>query len=172
MPRLLGFGKTGENRGSESSSPQSGGTPREKKRDKIFKHFKLSHRSPSPRPSTSASQQATHDRSVGGGVNDLWTNAYNKLPDELKQQLGTDKLETLQSVLQVATQAKEANMASRLKLRWGDKEVDVQETGDRLIGWITKFKEVGDIVVQYDPGHAALPWAGVRFILLVCTTTH
>jgi len=168
MPRLLGFRKTGEDGGS---SPQSGGTPHAKKRDKMLKYFKPSHRSPSPRPSTSASQQTTHDPSVESGGNDLWTNAYNKLPDELKQQLGTDKLETPQSVLQAATQAKEANMATRQKLRWGDKEVDVQETADRLIGWITKFKEVGDIAVQCDSGHAALPWAGVRFILLVCSTT-
>jgi len=58
-------------------------------------------------------------------------------------------------------------MANRLKLKWGDKEIDMQETADRLVGWITKFKEVGDIAVQYDPVHAALPWAGVRFILLV-----
>jgi len=169
MPRLLGFGKAGEDGGS----PQSGGTPREKKKDKILKPFKLLHRSPSPRPSTSTSQQTTpHDPSAERGGNDLWTTAYNKLPDELKQQLGTDKLGTLQSVLKAATQAKEANMANRRKLRWGGKEVDVQETADRLIGWITKFKAVGDIAMQYDPIHAALPWAGVRFILLVCSTPH
>ena len=63
-------------------------------------------------------------------------------------------------------------MANRAKLRWGDKEIDVQETANRLVGWITKFREVGDIVVQYDPVHAALPWAGVRFILMVCSTIH
>ena len=70
-------------------------------------------------------------------------------------------------MLQTAVQAKEANIANRLKFKWGDKEVDVQETANKLVGWITKFKEVGDIAVQYDPVHAALPWAGIRFILLV-----
>ena len=48
----------------------------------------------------------------------------------------------------------------------------MRETASRLVGWITKFKEIGDIAVQYDPVHAALPWAGVRFILLVCGTIH
>ena len=173
MPQLFGFGKTGEGGGSQNSLSQSGGTPREKTRDKILKPFKLLHRSPSPRPSTTASQQTTpHDPSAERGGNDLWAKTYNELPDELKQQLGTDKLGTLQSVLNAATQAKEANMATRLKLRGGGTEVDVQETADRLIGWIIKFKEVGDIAMQYDPVHAALPWAGVRFILLVCSTTH
>lgn len=33
--------------------------------------------------------------------------------------------------------------------------------------WINKFMTVGDIAVQYDPGHAALPWALIRFLLKV-----
>ena len=80
------------------------------------------------------------------------------------------KFEILQDVLETAILAKEANMANRCTLKWGDKEIDVQERADRLIDWITKFKEVGDIVVQYDPVHGALPWAGIRFILLVRST--
>ena len=35
----------------------------------------------------------------------------------------------------------------------------------RTVKWINKFKEVGDTLVQYDPGHAAIPWAAVRFVL-------
>ena len=131
-------------------------------------------RGPSPNPSGSAVQLAApHDPSEDGGSNDLWTQAYHKLPAELKQHLGMnklDKLQALQSILQAAIQAKEANIANRLKLKWGDKVVDVQEAADKLVGWITKFKEVGDIAVQYDPVDAALPWAGVRFILLVRNT--
>jgi len=127
----------------------------------------------SPTPSGSVLQQPAPPVPTTGGGNDLWTEAYHKLPNELKQQLSknapADKLQTLQNMLQVAIQAKEANKAKRLMLKWGDKEIDVQETADRLVGWITKFREVGDIAVQYDPVHAALPWAGVRFILLVCS---
>lgn len=59
---------------------------------------------------------------------------------------------------------------NQLKLKWKDKEIDVQDIADKVVGWITKFMKVGDIAVQYDPVHAALPWAGVRFILLVCST--
>ena len=36
---------------------------------------------------------------------------------------------------------------------------------ERVVRWINKFKEVGDVAIQYDPGHAALPWAAVRFLL-------
>ena len=63
-------------------------------------------------------------------------------------------------------------MARGMMFKWGEKEIDMQGTADRLVGWITKFKEIGDIAVQYDPVHAALPWAGVRFILLVRSTIY
>ena len=112
-------------------------------------------------------QVAPYDPGVKGGGKGLWYEAYDKLPDELKKHLGVDKLQTLKNVLGAAIDAKEGNIANQLKLKWGDKEINVRETTDRLVGWITKFKEIGDIAVQYDPVHAALPWAGVRFILLV-----
>ena len=40
----------------------------------------------------------------------------------------------------------------------------------KMVHWIDAFKQIGDIVVQYDPGHAALPWAGVRFILQIAVS--
>ncbi|KAI5817430.1 hypothetical protein BZA77DRAFT_386720 [Pyronema omphalodes] len=39
---------------------------------------------------------------------------------------------------------------------------------DKLLNWMDKFKEIGDIVVQYDPVHAALPWAAFRLLLKLC----
>jgi len=122
-------------------------------------------------PGPNEQQQTTqHDPGEDGGGKGLWAKAYDKLPDELKQQLVPGKLQALKDVLEAANDVKEANIAKRLKLKCGDKEIDVQETADRLVRWIAKFKEVGDIAVQYDPIHAALPWAGVRFILLVRNT--
>jgi hypothetical protein len=38
---------------------------------------------------------------------------------------------------------------------------------DKIITWIDKFIRIGDCAVQYDPIHAALPWAGVRALLQV-----
>jgi hypothetical protein len=46
-------------------------------------------------------------------------------------------------------------------------KIMVREIFNRMSGWINKFKEVGDVAIQYDPGHAALPWAAVRFFLQV-----
>jgi hypothetical protein len=47
------------------------------------------------------------------------------------------------------------------------KVVIIRDVLDKVISWIQKFKDIGDIVVQYDPSHAALPWSGIRFLLQV-----
>ena len=36
---------------------------------------------------------------------------------------------------------------------------------EKIAGSIKKFQRVGDAISQYNPGHATLPWAGVRFVL-------
>ena len=43
----------------------------------------------------------------------------------------------------------------------------VRDVLEQVSRWVKKFVEVGDAAVQYDPGHAALPWAAVRLILQV-----
>lgn len=110
-------------------------------------------------------------------ASNLWSTAYNELSNEYKQDLecvnnvNSDKpeeLEVLKQLLENAMKAKREYTASQWKLKWSGKEINVQEKAEKLVGWITKFKEVADIVVQYDPVHAALPWAGIRFILVVC----
>ncbi|RDW58400.1 hypothetical protein BP5796_12330 [Coleophoma crateriformis] len=37
----------------------------------------------------------------------------------------------------------------------------------KIVKWIGLFRQVGDTVVQYDPKHAGLAWAGVRFLLQI-----
>ena len=41
----------------------------------------------------------------------------------------------------------------------------IRDVCEKIIKWIRKFKETGDVAVQYDPSHASLPWAAVRFFL-------
>lgn len=49
----------------------------------------------------------------------------------------------------------------------GGREVILRDTAVKVLAWLDKFKGVGDVVVNYDPHHFALPWAGVRFLLKV-----
>jgi len=54
----------------------------------------------------------------------------------------------------------------KYKNRNGENVV-LRDLFEKMAKWVNKFKEVGDVAVQYDPAHAALPWAGVRFLLQV-----
>lgn len=53
----------------------------------------------------------------------------------------------------------------RIRLRLG--EISIGEHFDKLVSWAQKFIAIGDTIVTYDPGHAALPWAALCFILQV-----
>ena len=81
-----------------------------------------------------------------------------------------NKLDILSDVLELTTQSRQ----ECIKKRWqytrksGEKVIFVDLFG-KIIKWIDLFKQVGDTAVQYDPVHAALPWAGVRFLLQGCS---
>lgn len=105
---------------------------------------------------------------------DLWASALENLTENDRQQLafydGQDRLDIL-SNLQVFTEsAKELCIKKRWRFsrrgRNGETIV-LRDIFTKMVVWINMFKQIGDTVVQYDPGHAALPWAGVRFILQV-----
>jgi hypothetical protein len=49
-------------------------------------------------------------------------------------------------------------------------KVMVRDKLNKIVDWVNRFKEVGDAAVQYDPTHAALPWAVIRFFLQVRPT--
>ena len=98
----------------------------------------------------------------------LWKEAYNKLPDEQKKDFeNLNNLQVLQKLLDTATEAQNKCAERQWSIPWGGRQINVREKGEKLVAWITKFRDIGDIAVQYDPVHAALPWAGVRFILTV-----
>jgi len=56
---------------------------------------------------------------------------------------------------------------SSLKSPFRGKEIIIRDVAGKIIFWLNKFKAIGDIAVNFDPVHAALPWAGVRFLLQV-----
>lgn len=100
---------------------------------------------------------------------DLWTKAVDSLSPEDRQAIDFSRIEKsaiLSDVLHAAEQKKQICMQKRWKFtkRNGD-IVIVRDVCEKLIKWVTKFKEVGDVAVQYDPAHASLPWAAVRFLL-------
>jgi len=107
---------------------------------------------------------------------DLWAKAAKKLNDENQLPIDsnqTDRLTILKDVLAAVEEKKQ----SCLKKCWKYKnskgeDVILRDLFAKIVVWVDKFKEVGDMAVQYDPGHAALPWAAVRLVLQVQVSHH
>ena len=101
----------------------------------------------------------------------LWDKAVESLRDKHKQYVDfqrNDKHGILTDILAEIQQKKEACIERRLKYKRKNGEfVVLYDVYEKMVKWVNKFKEVGDIAMQYDPGHAALPWAAVRFFLQV-----
>ncbi|KAK7545345.1 ankyrin repeat-containing domain protein [Phyllosticta citricarpa] len=63
-----------------------------------------------------------------------------------------------------------------LRRRWIAKDfkgrdIVIRDVCAKLISSVKSFLLVVDIAVQYDPTHAALPWAGIRFLLQLCVNS-
>ena len=110
------------------------------------------------------------------GSDSLWTAAIGMLGDELKSQIDftqEQKNQSLNELLAVTEDARKrlVDKSWSFKRKNGEKVI-VRDVLAKVAKWVNHFKDLGDIVVQYDPVHAALPWAGIRFLLNVCDALH
>ncbi|KAH6876538.1 hypothetical protein B0T10DRAFT_497692 [Thelonectria olida] len=113
---------------------------------------------------------------------DLWADARNSLPTQVQRQLddlcGKDTpLSPTQNAQQIKALIEEREnefIASRTNfiLKIKGKEWNFREYFRRLVTWLDKYIAVGDTIIQYDPVHAALPWAAFRFILRSVVAWH
>ncbi|KAF8252084.1 hypothetical protein K440DRAFT_19197, partial [Wilcoxina mikolae CBS 423.85] len=60
------------------------------------------------------------------------------------------------------------NQDKHWQFTFRNETIVMRDVGRKILQWVDKFKEIGDIIIQFDPGHAALPWAGFRFLLKIC----
>lgn len=98
----------------------------------------------------------------------LWDLALTSLVEKDRQQfdvLKPNKLEILNDVLAAANQKKSEALKKQWKFTHKGKTYIIRDFMEKIIVWIDRFKTVGDQAVQYDPAHAALPWACVRFLI-------
>ena len=106
------------------------------------------------------------------GSRDLWTAALNALREEDRKLVAFDsqnKLDVLSDLGQLVAAARDTSIKKRWRFHrpGSGQTVILRDLFSKIVVWIDRFKQIGDIVVQYDPVHAALPWAGVRFLLQV-----
>lgn len=102
---------------------------------------------------------------------DYWQLALASLEPKSRKSLSsasTSKLDVATAALKAAQGKRETCLKERWQFKKSNGEIIiVRDVLEKIVKWVNKFKEVGDNAVQYDTAHAALPWAGVRFLLLV-----
>ena len=128
-------------------------------------------RSPAP-PIPQPAAPVPHAGAVPGksGVGSLWTRALDSLSEKDKNTLETNETGSNLDIEELIVEVREKREMC-LKNQWEfelyGRSVNLRYQADKIISWLAKFKEVGDIAIQHDPSHAALPWAGIRFLLQV-----
>lgn len=108
---------------------------------------------------------------------DLWREAVEKLSIEDQQAIkqlqpeeATEKpmSETIQELLSLTTTVRDECQEKRFRFRFRGHDIILRDVVGKTIFWLNKFKEIGDVAVNFDPVHASLPWAGLRFLLQAC----
>lgn len=102
----------------------------------------------------------------------LWARALSALPDKDQRMFrtsGTASAPVSQTLADIIT-AIETQRDRCKRHKWstisiGGKELIIRDVCAKIVACVNKFASVVDVVVSYDPVHAALPWAGVRFVL-------
>jgi hypothetical protein len=101
-----------------------------------------------------------------------WQEAFRSLPAEERELFApkaTEPLGVLREVVLAAERARERATTKRWEIKLRGRIVPLRSIAEKLIQWANDFKALGDTVMQYDPGHAAIPWAAIRFILQLIT---
>lgn len=103
---------------------------------------------------------------------DLWRRAAARLQEKDKAFIVFNSSVSLKDLMSTVEAERRKYESNRLLVKRGvDREpLVLHEVFSKIVGWIEKFVAVGDTVMQYDTGHAALPWAAVRLVLQACNT--
>jgi len=121
--------------------------------------------------STTPGQTSTPPISTASPKESIWSIALRTLPAKDRESLDTlthsNNVGVLADVIQAAQLKRDEALLKRWKFNWKGRTYVVRDHLEKIIAWVEKFKAVGDAAVQYDPAHAALPWACVRFFLQV-----
>ncbi|KAI0538713.1 hypothetical protein GGR58DRAFT_467094 [Xylaria digitata] len=110
---------------------------------------------------------------------DLWGEAIATLSDDERKCINratgdasTSMPDVVDAMMNLAAERqKQCEKRGWKKFDLNGYEISLSDLASNAIIWLNKFKEIGDIIVQYDPVHAALPWAAARFILQAIITT-
>lgn len=100
------------------------------------------------------SHHAAHDT-------DLWIIAQQSRSDDERAAINATKssgsdIDTLEGLSEDLRQKRDQCEKNKLRFEFRGQQIIIRDVVEKALVWISKFKEIGDIVVQYDPVHAAL----------------
>ncbi|KAI5839121.1 hypothetical protein DFP73DRAFT_599118 [Morchella snyderi] len=97
----------------------------------------------------------------------LWIKAFQMLSEEDKALLPSARNDPTEEFLKDIKNHADLCAQGAWRVKYRGNEIAVRDVVDKILVWVDKFKSIGDIAIQYDPAHAALPWAGIRFLLQI-----
>ncbi|KAH0362119.1 hypothetical protein KCU65_g8285, partial [Aureobasidium melanogenum] len=100
----------------------------------------------------------------------LWQDAVEKLSETDKESLeipksGASSTAIIEDALARVRNSQDKVNRNLIQVTTEKGQKPLRHYVDKFTKAAIQFREIGDTLVQYDPGHAALPWAGVRFLL-------
>ena len=98
----------------------------------------------------------------------LWEDAASSLRPKDKTSLAIScPFPGLDDLLTTIDDTKKDFQRKQWRVHVGPKKeaIILRDIFSKIATWVQKFVEVGDVATQYDPGHAALPWACIRLLL-------
>jgi hypothetical protein len=125
-----------------------------------------------------AEQPTTAATSNNQATPSLWNRAIESLGDELSSlhkalaekgiKFESDTVGVAAAVGTITEGVVQDKKGKDWKINFRGENLVLRDIGMKVLEWVHRFKEIGDLIVQFDPVHAALPWAGFRFLLQVC----
>jgi hypothetical protein len=101
----------------------------------------------------------------------LWELAAKELNKKDYDRIGPidkNNVNIVNKVLESVQTKKDGCVTNQWSYTSKGKKIKIRDLCDKIIHWTTKFEEVGDFIVSMDvTGHAALPWAAVKFVIEV-----
>ena len=96
--------------------------------------------------------------STVSGSKNLWKEAYANLTrDKDRNLLDADAVVDLDQVMEDVKRRMEICRAKQWAIQSSrGNNIIIRDVFAKIATWIDKFKQVGHVVIQYDPGHAAL----------------
>jgi len=135
-----------------------------------------------PSEETKKSGQVSHTQSAKAswGNCGLWDKALRHLQESKKDRdivsivqgfaIADDNATTKGTPSAAKSLAKDIKQKMEQEIKSQQHDSETRRFVEKTVSVLNKFVSVGDVVINFDPVHAALPWAAVRFVLVVSSS--